>query len=69
MEETITFHLATEDKKIIKKQAREKRLSMSAFCRLKVLDQLFEKALAGKLELPQMENFESKKEEGEQNVG
>ena len=42
MEQTITFHIGTEDKNLIDKRADEVRLSTSAFCRYIILKNLKE---------------------------
>lgn len=68
MEQKITFNIETEDKKLIKEQARKNRLSVSSYCRLKVLNKLFEKASSGNLGLKELEDFKGNKEGGEENV-
>lgn len=40
MEKTITFHIDEKDKELVETKAKEKRLSVSAYCRVKILDNL-----------------------------
>jgi hypothetical protein len=38
MEETITFHINSEDKNRLQKMAKDCRMSLSSFCRFYLLD-------------------------------
>lgn len=41
MEQKITFNIDNDDKRLIEKKARDMRLSVSSFCRTKVLDKIY----------------------------
>lgn len=43
METTLTFHLNTDDKEIIKQYAKTQRLSYSALCRIIILNHIQQK--------------------------
>lgn len=40
MEKLITFHISEKDKKIIEDNAKNMRLSVSSYCRIKILNGL-----------------------------